>query len=434
MKKKEFVLHLGLFAALVIIAWLFLAAAAAIPNERIAGNMVKSAYSYKETEGFSFEYRDKWYAIADNYADSILLNVSYNMGRGNPFTASLDTGYYSGGELGENVGFFLTVDKDMPPDTDYTRYWHGSAGILRILHLFFDVDAIKRIGLAVALVLAAVTPAGMIRRKNYKTAVSFLAGMCAVQIWNIGLSLEYQSVFILCFLLSPFYLYFERKNEKLLSYLSVIGGTLTAFFDFLTCETVVILLPLILVLSTRIEEGRFGGLKKEAGLLAKCLLCFLASYGGAFLAKWTLACVVTGENKFVTALTKAAVRVSGDSAEISSNPLVRPLMAVITNLSTMFGGTVRTDVPRALAGLGICFAAGGSAYYLFRKEEKTEGVGLLLLAGSIVFLRYMALGNHSGLHGFFTYRALIAPVTAAVSAFLLGIKLPGKKGRVKKRE
>lgn len=433
MNKKSLLLHMGVFAALTIILWLGLVAAAALPNELIAKNMTKSAYYYKDVDGFSFEYGNKWYAIADNYADSILLNISYNMGRGNPFISSLDTRYYSGGGLGENVGLFLTVDENVPPDTDYTRYWHGSGGILRILHLFSDVGGIKKIGLFIMLVLAVITFASIIRRKNYKTAVSLLAAMCAVHIWNIGLSLEYQSVFILCFLLCPLYLYFERMDERALSYLSVAGGTMTAFFDFLTCETVVILMPLILVLAVRIEEKRFGGRKKEAALIIKCLLCFGLSYGGAFLVKWALASIVTGENKFVAAFAKAAVRVSGDNVEISSNPLIRMVMAVAANLSVLFGGTIRTDLPRVLAGLCLCLAVGGSLWYLFLQKKKTEGKELLLLLGGIVFLRYMILSNHSGLHGFFTYRALMAPVTAVMFVVLSRIQLPEKKGRVKRR-
>lgn len=429
--KKSFAAHIVLFVALTAAMWMFLIIAAGIPNRMLLENMTKSALSYKEEDAFSFRYKNRWCSVADNYADSILLNVSWNMGRGNPFRASLDTGYYSGGQYGENAGLYLTVSEDVPPDTEYTRYWHGCGGILRILHMFTSVNTIKAMGLIVTLLLALLTLALLIRQKNYKTACSLFAGICMVQLWNVGLSLEYQSVFILCFILCPLYLHYERREENALSYLAVAGGTLTAFFDFLTCETVVILLPLVLVCSVRLEEGRLGEIRENIRLLIRCLLSFGLCYAGAFFTKWTLATVITGENKLIPAFDQAVLRVAGDGIQTSPNPFVRGFLALTANLSTLFGAEERVDLSYAGIGILLCTWLGGSLYYLFRKKEQAEGKWLILCLGGIVLLRYMVLGNHSYLHGFFTYRALITPVTAVFSYCLLGMECG--KGRVKKR-
>ena len=430
--EKRLALHTILFICLTAVLYMFLVCAGAIPNTLIADNMTKSAYTYKDADAFSYE-RGEWLGgIADNYADSILLNVSYNMGRGNPFITSLDTDYYSGGELGVNAGLFLTVSENAPPDTDYTRYWHGSGGVLRIMHLFCSVEAVKIIGLIFILIFAAITLIMLVRSNNYKTAVSLFAGLLAVHIWNMALSVSYQSVFILCFMLCPIYLWAEKKNERLLTYLSVIGGTLTAFFDFLTCETAVILLPLILVISSRIEEGRLTDVKGNLLLIVKCLLCFFLSYGGMFLMKWLLASLVTESNEFSLAVESAQIRVAGESKEMSENILLRILSAVLANLTTLFGGSARAELKRVILCLGALCAVFGSLHYLFGKRQR--GVWLILALGAVVFVRYMVLSNHSYLHGFFTYRALIAPVTAVISAFLLSSVLPKKKGRVNKNE
>lgn len=430
--KRGLLIYSGLFVCLTAVLYLFLVCSCAIPNRLIADNMTKSAYAYKDTDAFSRERGDKLRGVADNYADSILLNVSYNMGRGNPFITSLDTDYYSGGSLGVNAGLFLTVSENAPPDTDYTRYWHGSGGVLRIMHLFCGVNAIKITGLIFILIFAAITFIILIKRRNYKTAISLFIGLLAVHIWDTALSLEYQSVFILCFMLCPLYLYAERKNEHLLTYISVVGGALTAFFDFLTCETAVILLPLILIISVRLEGGRLCEVKKELFLILKCLLCFFFSYGGMFLMKWLLVSLVTGSNEFALAVNSAGVRVAGEIAEMPENILLRIPSAVTANLTVLFGGGARVELKRVILCLGILFAVFGSFYYLFGKK-KSE-VWLMLMLGAVVFLRYMVLSNHSYLHGFFTYRALIAPITAVISAFLLSVRLPKKKGRVKKRE
>lgn len=430
--KRRPVAYICLFICLTAVLYIFLVCASAIPNKMLTDNMIKSAYTYKDTDAFSYEYSDKLCAVADNYADSILLNISYNMGRENPLVTSLDTDYYSGGSLGLNAGLFLTVSENIPPDTDYTRYWHGSGGILRIMHLFCGVNEIKIIGLILTLIFAMLTAVYLIKRKNYKTALAFLTGITAVHIWNTGLSLEYQSVFILCFILCPVYLFTEKKNENLLTYLSVIGGTLTAFFDFLTCETAVILLPMILVLSSRSEEGRLTDIKKNLFLILKCLLCFFLSYAGMFFMKWILASLVTGKNEFALALSQAEIRVGGGSSEMPENILIRIPSAVIANLTVLFGGSERVEFRRVLLCIGIICAVFGSFYYLFR--EKNEKVWLMLVLGAVVLARYMILSNHSYLHEFFTYRALISPITAIISAFLLNVRLPKKKGQVKKNK
>lgn len=430
--EKKLVLHTILFICLTAVLYILLVCASAIPNEKISDNMTKSAYAYKDTDAFSYEHGERLCAVADNYADSILLNVSYNMGRGNPFITSLDTAYYSGGELGVNAGLFLSVSENIPPDTDYTRYWHGSGGILRIMHLFFSVDTIKITGLIFILIFSAITLILLIRRKNYITAVSLFIGLLAVHIWNTALSLEYQSVFILCFMLCPIYLWAERKNEHLLTYISVVGGTLTAFFDFLTCETAVILLPLILIISVRLEGGRLGEVKKELFLILKCLACFFLSYGGMFLMKWLLSSLVTGSNKLALAVSQAEIRVAGGSDEMPDSLFLRIPSAVTANLTVLFGGSARVELKRVILCLSALCAVFGSLYYLFGKRKR--GAWLMLALGTVVLARYMVLSNHSYLHGFFTYRALIVPVTAVISAFLLSIPPAKMKGWVKQNE
>lgn len=86
-----------------------------IPNEALKDNFKKSADSYNNVAPYHFYNGEKWNGIADNYADIILLNVAWHMGKGNPLAASIDTGYYDGGDGGTQrvdvgralVGLFL---------------------------------------------------------------------------------------------------------------------------------------------------------------------------------------------------------------------------------------------------------------------------------------------------------------------------------------
>ena len=422
-------IHTGVFVIALTVLYLLLSLSCMIPNEKIQENMAESAYCYAEAEPFSRETGEKLSGIADNYADTILLNVAHYMGEGNPFTASLDTKYYSGKQEGVNVGFFRAVTENASPDTDYTRYWHGNAMLVRVMHLFTNVSVMKNIGFGTVMLLLLILLVYLIKRKNYKTAISLFAASACIHIWNIRLAMEYQSVFILGYAMCLLFLMSEKKSDKLLSKLAVIGGTLTAVFDFLTCETVVILLPLVLLISAKAEENRLPGFKETFKLIAICIICFGAAYAASFLAKWTLATVAVGENKFTAAFMVAEER-TGTNLEVveTANFVQSMVYSLFANITVLFGGTVRVDFGRSLLGIFVAVGALGSVLYLFRKKEfnKTAFWSMLIL-GSLVALRFVFLSNHSYLHEFFTYRALITPIAGIFATVLLNIELPVKK-------
>jgi hypothetical protein len=108
--------------------------------------MVQSALTYQSREPFEVTKENQLNSIADHYADTIWLNVAWNLGNGDPLTSTLRTNYYDGGEQGENMGLYQSVVEGMASNTDYTRYWHGTVIFIRLLHLFTDVEGVKLIG------------------------------------------------------------------------------------------------------------------------------------------------------------------------------------------------------------------------------------------------------------------------------------------------
>ncbi len=418
--------HLLLFVVTLLSLWALLLLSALIPNRTIAANMERSALHYQELDAFQFHHGDKLNAIGDNYADTILMNLSWHMGEGAPLMSALNTRYYDGGVYGENVGLYLSVTEGAQPNTDYTRYWHGSAAFVRLFHLFTDVNGIRCIGLAVTLLLVAATIVLLIRRKHGDMALLLALSLVAVQVWNIRLSMEYQPTFVLTFLLCPLYLLMERRGDHYLTLLSLAGGTATAFFDFLTTETMTILLPLILVTAVRTKEGRLGGFRESLWLLGRCGLCWCAGYVGAFLVKWTAASLVTGENAFALAADSAAERMGGIVGTTQDSAAFFP--SLLANLTVLFGGTARVQPGRALVGTGLSLMLLFSVWYLFRaKKTNASAALLLLLLGAAVPLRYLVFNNHSYYHEFFTYRALLSPILALLLALRLNIQWPERK-------
>ena len=424
---KNIFLHIGVWLAVLALLFGLLVSAALLPNELIRANMEKSALSYADKDAFSFENGKKINAISDNYADTILLNVAWNMGEGNAFTSSLDTKYYDGEDFGESYGLYLAVTDGKAPNTDYTRYWHGSAAFVRFLHLVTDVNGVKTIGFSVSLVLIAFVLFLLCRRRHYDIALLFAVSLCAVQIWNVRLSMEYQPAFILAFLLCILCLLLERKSDTHITLLFVAGGTLVCFFDFLTAETLTVLLPLMLIVAVRAKEKRLGTMKEGLLLSLKCGSAWAAAYAGTFIAKWTTATVATGENAFAKALFSAGERLGGEVSGTQEMPNTF-FSAVTANLGAMLGTQRRLDYPATFLVLAIIILLLFSVWYLFRTAdgEKTAAK-LLLLLGSLVFLRFLVLNNHSFIHCFFTYRALAPTVFACLAALWFNVGFVKRK-------
>ena len=254
MKRKDIAVCFAVFVGTLLLSWLFLIVSAMIPNAKIQDNMIESALIYAQEEAFPYCDGNKMNGVADNYADSIWLNIAWFMGKDNPVVATVDTKYYDGGAYGENIGFYLAVsDESIQPNTDYTRYWHGTAGIIRFLHLFTDVNGIKIAGFAVILALAVVIAGLLIRNKNVLLAISFIVSLYLIKVWNVRFSMEYQPAFVIAFIICILCLLLEKKGDCNLLFLSVASGTLVSFYDFLTTETMTILLPLIFVISIRVN-------------------------------------------------------------------------------------------------------------------------------------------------------------------------------------
>jgi hypothetical protein len=266
------------------------------------------------------------------------------------------------------------------------------------------------------------------RRGHWDLILCLLISLLLVQIWNLRLSMEYQPCFLICFALCPAFLRAEKQGNFYLNLLAIVSGTLTAFFDFLTTETVTILIPLILVTAIRSRECRLGSPKKTMRFLLHCGLCWALAYLGTFAAKWCAVSLATGSNHFITAMHSVGQRVGGVVTEGNTNKMPGMLMAIGSNLSVIFEGTSRTEYRMAVSNLLILAGLIFVVYSMYRVRQKPRpGTFFILILGSIVLMRFGLLANHSYLHSFFTYRALASTIMAVLVAMLINLQ-PKKKG------
>ncbi|MGN0587078.1 MAG: hypothetical protein ACI4JF_07315 [Oscillospiraceae bacterium] len=429
---KKILLYAGSFLAAIVILWSALLLTSLIPNEKIRDNVLSTAYKMNGADPFP-QNRSR-NTICDNYADIILMNVIWNIDSSDPFVSSLDTKYFDGNDgvidYGENYGLYAALN-GTAPNTDYSRYWHGSAVFIRPLLTVTDMDGVRLTGAVAAVLLPAVSCAILAKRRLYLEAVALPLSFICVQAWNIRLAMEYQPAVLVTLAMLPVFLQSEKKGDTPLIILSVISGTMIAFFDFLTAETLTLLIPLIMIMSVRYSEERFRDAKSETITAAKCSLGWLLAYGGTYLVKWTAASAVTGENKFTAALSSAGERLGG-SAQVMS-PIAQIFAAPFTNISTMMGGTKRMDIFPAVMGIILIAAAAGMAIYLSRRSKKARGyLFIVFILGAVPYLRYIVLNNHSYLHDFFTYRAQAAVILALLTAIGAAVRKTENQNKKKK--
>ena len=426
---KRHVIYMAVFAALLLMLYLLLVFSAAIPNSAILKRMHKSAYALANENSYVFTEDRQFQNITDNLADQMWLNIGWHMGTGNPFVSALDTRYYDGEVYGPAVGLYMSVTRGHGANADYTRYWHGTAGLIRVLHLLLNIRGIKILGVLCLTFLIGRTLWLLYRAGHWDVALCLLVSLFMVQISNLRLSMEYQPCFLICFALCPAFLRLEREGDFYLNLLAIVSGTLTAFFDFLTTETVTILIPLILVIGVRSLEFRLKSPQAVMKTLLRCGICWALAYLGTFVAKWCAVSLVTGENHFATAMRSVGQRVDGVVTEGTVNRIPGVFMSIGANLSVLFEGTSRTEYRQVFSGLVIITSLVVVIYRMYQVRQKVRpGTFFILMLGSVVLLRFGILANHSYLHSFFTYRALVSTIFAVLMAMLINLRPPKKGG------
>jgi len=427
---KHLLLYMGVFSVVLSSLYLLMVLFATIPNKAIRENMKRSAVSQTEQAHLGSTENGQLKQLADNNADRIWLNIAWQMGKGDPFVSVLDTKYYDGDSFGLALGLRLTVEFGKEANTDYTRYWHGGAALLRFLHIWTDLQGSRIIGFLCILYLIFLTVRYLFLDGHGDLGMCLLASVMAVSVFTVRLSFEYIPCFLVCFGFCPLFLKLEKRGDLPLTLLALAAGTATAFFDFLTAETVTILVPLILVMAVRSMDRRLISKKDTAVLLLQCLILWGLAYGGTFLVKWIVVEQVTGENHLATALSSAGVRMIGAVSVNGQEIKPGALLGIIANLSVLFGSTELISYSKIMMGLFLCTIA---VYVLIRvywcRRPVSRGTGFILGLGTFVLVRFGILANHSYLHAFFTYRALLSSILAVLTAMMLNLRPQKKRSR-----
>lgn len=441
------VLISGTATIVICIALLFLTAL--IPQNALQKNMERSSDYYNNHQLFDHVTDYMFLSRQDNYADCILTNIIYHIDKNNLVESVLSASYYNPEDENVQTSFAYAVGNKVEPDVDYSRYWHGSMVLLRPLFVIFDIAGVRMV-LGILILLMTVWFEILLFKNRYSIfGVCYGVGLMLVSVWMCAFCVEYAMPFVVMSMELPVLFVLltrayekkdaqndkvkrdenkldnqkadehkldNRKPEVILWAVLACAGIVTAFVDFLTTETVTFTMAYVLYLIVKNRHNQMKPIKEELICLIKSGIVWLGSYGLMIVLKWALALVVLGKDAFFNALSQAALRISGDAtlgnvpgAEVVSNyerisgALWRNMGCIYPFKSTMSYGTSMIFI--LLVGL-IVF----SLWYLFREKTKSCINKVLAIVSLLPVMRFLVLNNHSYIHFFFTYRALLVSV------------------------
>lgn len=450
MKKIKCVISSGIITAFICVFLLF--TTAYIPQSAIQKQMKESAEYYSEHLLFDRVTPFSFLSRQDNYADCILTNIIYHIDSENILISVLSASYYNpdGEEVNESFSYAVNNPANVSgndkvvPNVDYSRYWHGSMVLLRPLFMFFDIRMIRMILGIMILLLTVWFFYLLIREKYHFFACCYVVGLISVSAWMCGFCVEYTMPFLVMAVELPvLFLLMTRKvngekdeyQEKILWCVLAASGIVTAFLDFLTAETLTFTVAYMLYLVMRNKRGQIQGFKKECVRMIKSGGVWGIAYALMFFLKWIMACIFLGKDAFMDALRQAAFRMNGDAtlgnvtgAETVSDS-ERIFGALWRNFACLLPFRDSMKVWTTVIALVVTVVVAFCIWYLFRTKKVNDINRLFGILAIIPVGRFIALNNHSYIHFFFTYRALL--VTVVVLVYVMGGYMISWKNKMK---
>ena len=414
------------FLVLTFLEVFLLSAVSLIPRSAIRKHTQESAEYLLEKPVFYRVVKQDPASNIDHYADAILLNILYHFDSAHPVTSPLSASYYYTDTRNENENLYTAVTSDVTPTYDYFRYWHGSTIFIRPLLTILNIRQIYIFFAIILAILFVVLFTQLTKSGHTICALAMSVALLSVSFWFIPMSLEYIWCFLIMLIAGILTILLYQKKQEVSGLFFLLVGNITAYFDFLSTETITLLFPLALLLILMQENNRLSDAKTGFKIILSRSVCWGFGYLASWIAKWSITSIALKRNIFAQALSSASTRVNGDAGSLHGPAL--SINAFLRNIACIFPFNFMKGYGY-IAAIGV-FALLLMVYYLFRKNEKKNYMPwLFTVLYCIPYIRFLTLANHAFLHYFFTYRAQFASIFCLCMIFYYGVdwKLVSKK-------
>ena len=415
---RKIILRTAVFILSALAMTGLLVLAASIPPDLIREKSLESAEYLSGQEIFGCVIKDVEGSRIDKYADAILLNIASHYDPSDPLRSVMLSAYYFTPYQEEKDNFLESVREDKAANRQYLRYWHGSNIIVRPLLTLLSVKQIYVFNGIILVILFALYIILCVRYREPVPGAGMTVSLILTSVWFVPLSLEYTWTVQLMLVFSSASLILVRRGKRgAYGILLLIAGMVTNYFDFLTAETLTLLVPLLLILWSVPERGR-----ERIGICIDGALSWSAGYVGMWILKWVLASLILGESAMPYVTEHIEERLGGD---LGLNIWQYMTGAVWRNIICLF--PVGYGAFGAFAAILLLVFAAYRGYVYHVRDLDRGFILLCVIIGLIPYIRYLVLHNHSYLHCFFTFRAQAATVLAVI--MILG-ELRGKRTAV----
>lgn len=417
---KEFLKYILIFILSTGILILLLVITALIPQEKIKENIEKSAIyldygTVYVNEDYSFTYEDYPLTWLDIYADEKIINIIYNIDNENILESVLVAKYC-------DQGIGTQLQESYTANQEYMRYWHGSMIFIRPLLVFMDIYGIYLVDTIIMLILVIILLIILFRKKQKAVAISFIIAFLMTGSVFSTFCLSSTWTYLIMLVISIIGVLIEKSGNKKLYVLFFISGILTCFFDFLSTETITILVPLTLILGIRHKEKRMK--ERELTFVIKSIIIWFIAYCGMWIAKWVIASIVLNINALDYVIKYALVRINGETY-VSTSMMYKEV--ILKNVFALFPFNLIKNkyiiLPLVIATIILAI--------LYKKDKKElKLITPFLVIAVIPYIRYLVLTNHSWLHYYQTARAQFSTIICIILMFIYGVdknKIKGEK-------
>lgn len=376
--------------------WVYL-----IPIEKIRPNVAKSV---NQVPVLLFSDFHSYKVHKDDFTDALMLNEASFLGREPLYDALLNPRVEPAGrwnQLGDLAIGVHTPSLSNMPIIDYGRYVHGHLLFLKPLLVFFDLQAIRMINLAVHLILLLSVLILLYRRLNFKYSLAYFCAFLFLSPEVTWQCLQYATSVNVMLLATLWVLLTKDPFDK---YIFFIIGVITSAFDFLTFPLITLGVPLITYIC--LYDGSF---KDNVVCVIKNSLLWGLGYAGVFLGKWLLATLITHQNVLLEGWENFLYR-SGQTENMLLGEVIKANLAEFYHVETLYFFGV------FLLGLIIS--------YLFKPYKMTTSKNSLIVLGIgfMPFVWYVIMLNHSAVHHFMTYRILTISAYAVFASVVCCLK------------
>ena len=320
----------------------------------------------------------------DNFTDALILNQTVSGGSDDLVTSAMLLPRAEG--YGEQCAALraLLDGEDLPLEF-YPRYWHGSTFLMRVLLQFGDYRDLRLLFYALSSLLLLWMLWALGRKVGVWASALCLLALTFVNFFIMQFSIQFLPVLMLAVAGALWVLYRVRRPAQLCMTLFVVGS-LTSFFDLLTCPLLTWGIPIFVYLLMR--RNMVETMWQKLWQIVRSALLWAVGYGGTWVSKWLLASALTSYPVVHDAIRQSGVRAAGGDDFSRWDACLRNM-----DLITWKYVALVVIVLAVLAVLAFN-----------RKGLKTALPCLVVALAPWVW--YAVLANHSYLHYWFTYRLL----------------------------